>query len=50
MEGDVAGRAEPGFADAPVGDVVQFERVGYARVDRHADDGDDRSVAYFSHR
>jgi glutamyl-tRNA synthetase len=50
MEGDVTGHAEPGLADAPVGDVVQFERVGFARIDRHEDGEADRSVAYFAHR
>jgi len=32
-EGDVAGRVEPGILDYGVDDVVQFERVGFARVD-----------------
>ena len=44
--GDVTGRAEPGFVDAAVDEVVQFERVGFARVDEPAPDG----VAYFAHR
>jgi glutamyl-tRNA synthetase len=49
-DGDAIGFAEPGFADAAVDDIVQFERVGYARVDAHADGDDpDRSVAYFTH-
>ena len=43
---DVSGRAEPGFVDAAVDEVVQFERVGFARVDTPAPDG----VAYFAHR
>jgi glutamyl-tRNA synthetase len=47
MDGDVEGRAEPGLAEDAVGDVVQFERVGFARVDAHEDD---RTVAYFAHR
>ncbi|AZH25180.1 glutamate--tRNA ligase [Haloplanus aerogenes] len=46
MDDDVTGVAEPGFADTAVDDVVQFERVGFARVDAH---GDDESVAYFAH-
>ncbi|WP_251344141.1 glutamate--tRNA ligase [Haloplanus halophilus] len=46
MDGDVTGVAEPAIADAAVDDVVQFERVGFARVDDHADDG---TVAYFAH-
>jgi glutamyl-tRNA synthetase len=45
-DGDVTGRAEPGYADAPVDEVVQFERVGFARVDAVAPD----HVAYYAHR
>jgi len=51
-DGDVAGVAEPGFADAREDEVVQFERVGFARVDDVASDpvdGDEESVAYFAH-
>jgi len=33
LEGDVTGYAEPGIADTPVDTVVQFERVGFARLD-----------------
>ncbi|MFB6169413.1 MAG: glutamate--tRNA ligase [Haloferacaceae archaeon] len=44
-DGDVSGRAEPGYTDAAVDEVVQFERVGFARVDQSAPDG----VAYFAH-
>ena len=46
MDGDVTGAAEPDFADVPVDEVVQFERVGFARVDSVADGG---RVAYFAH-
>ena len=46
MDGDVDGRAEPGFAATSPDEVVQFERVGFARVDRH---GVAESVAYFAH-
>jgi glutamyl-tRNA synthetase len=53
-EGDVRGYAEPEFARADVDEVVQFERVGFARVDAHADDEApvpaERSVAYFAHQ
>jgi glutamyl-tRNA synthetase len=58
MDGDVTGVAEPDFADVPVDDVVQFERVGFARVDsvarrdtgsRPPADGDDETVTYFAH-
>jgi glutamyl-tRNA synthetase len=49
-DGDVSGRAEPGLATYDPDDLVQFERVGFARVDRHEtnDDGD-RTVAYWAH-
>jgi glutamyl-tRNA synthetase len=46
QEGDVQGVCEPGLvreADA----VVQFERIGFARID---DASGDRIVAYFTHR
>jgi glutamyl-tRNA synthetase len=46
MDGVVEGHAEPGFRDQPVDTMVQFERVGFARVDAHDEDG---SVAYFAH-
>jgi glutamyl-tRNA synthetase len=45
IDGDETGHAEPGFADHEVGDVVQFERIGFARIDRL----DDEAVAYFAH-
>ncbi|MFB6107716.1 MAG: glutamate--tRNA ligase [Haloplanus sp.] len=47
MDGDVTGVAEPDFADAAVDEVVQFERVGFARVDAV---GDDETVTYFAHQ
>jgi glutamyl-tRNA synthetase len=52
-DGDLTGEAEPDFASAEVDEVVQFERVGFARVDGH--DGDsrdaegDESVVYWTH-
>ncbi|ESP89494.1 glutamate--tRNA ligase [Candidatus Halobonum tyrrellensis] len=46
MDGDVFGRAEPGFASYEPDDVVQFERVGFARYDG-TDDG--VTVAYYAH-
>ncbi|MGM0592499.1 MAG: glutamate--tRNA ligase, partial [Halobacteriota archaeon] len=58
MSGDVVGWAEPEFAATVVDDVVQFERVGFARVDAHGegdedggeDSGErDESVSYFAH-
>ena len=51
-DGDVEGVAEPGFVDADVDEVVQFERIGFARVDLVAEDAidsRDESVAYFAH-
>ncbi|MFQ3283844.1 MAG: glutamyl-tRNA synthetase [Natronomonas sp.] len=46
MDGDERGHAEAGVASYDPDDVVQFERIGFARIDRH--DGDE-SVAYFAH-
>jgi glutamyl-tRNA synthetase len=46
MDGDETGHAEPGLADYDTDDVVQFERIGFARVDDHADE---ETVAYFAH-
>ena len=45
-DGDVEGRAEPEFEGTEVEEVVQFERVGFARVDAH---GEETSVAYYAH-
>ena len=45
-DGDVHGVAEPDFAETGVDDVVQFERLGFVRVDDHDDDG---SVVYWAH-
>lgn len=44
--GDVEGQAEPEFAGTAEDEMVQFERVGFARVDRHTEV---ESVAYFAH-
>ncbi|AKH97929.1 glutamate--tRNA ligase [Halanaeroarchaeum sulfurireducens] len=46
-EGDVSGFAEPGVADYPSDALVQFVRVGFARIDRHTEE---ETVAYFAHR
>jgi len=52
-EGDVTGHAEPGLAEYAVDDLVQFERVGFARVDAQestgGDEGGERTVAYYAH-
>ena len=45
--GDETGRAEPGFGDVAVDRTVQFERVGFARVDARTAG---ETVAYFTHR
>jgi len=45
MDGDVEGVAEAGLAEYDVDSVVQFERVGFARVDDQAG----RTVAYYAH-
>ncbi|SFK85938.1 glutamyl-tRNA synthetase [Halogranum rubrum] len=46
-EGDVTGEAEPDFADADVDEVVQFERIGFVRVDEQ---NGDESVVYWTHK
>ncbi|WP_312908395.1 glutamate--tRNA ligase [Natronosalvus caseinilyticus] len=48
MDGDVEGRAEPEVGDLSPDDVVQFERVGFARIDE-VDEGSDEVVAYYAH-
>ena len=45
-DGDVRGVAEPDFATTGTDDVIQFERIGFARVDDH---GDEESVVYWAH-
>ncbi len=45
-DGDVTGRAEPGLDEYDPDDVVQFERVGFARVDGR--EGDE-TVVYWAH-
>jgi glutamyl-tRNA synthetase len=45
-EGDLSGVCEPAVADE-AGKVIQFERVGFARIDRVAPDG---IIAYLTHR
>ncbi|WP_299266815.1 glutamate--tRNA ligase [Halorientalis sp.] len=46
MDGDVDGRAEPGITDYDPDAMVQFERIGFARIDRH---DEDETVAYYAH-
>jgi glutamyl-tRNA synthetase len=55
MDGDLTGDAEPGVADYDVGTLLQFERVGFARLDAvgeagaGSDDYDTDVVAYYAH-
>ena len=46
VQGMASGHAEPGVREVPPDTVVQFERQGFARIDRHETD---RTVVYFSH-
>ena len=46
MDGDIEGYAEPATVERRPDEVVQFERIGFARIDRQ-DEG--RTVAYFAH-
>jgi glutamyl-tRNA synthetase len=48
MDGDVTGVAEPWFGSTAVDELVQFERIGFARVDGNGAD-DAASVAYLAH-
>ena len=45
-DGTATGHAEPGIADYDPDAMVQFERVGFARVDAH---DEDRTVTYYAH-
>ena len=45
-EGDVEGAGEPAVGQIDPGEVVQFERVGFARIDRH---DADETVVYYAH-
>ena len=45
-EGDRTGHAEPGITDVSPDTLVQFERVGFARLDQQRTE----RVAYFAHR
>jgi glutamyl-tRNA synthetase len=52
MDGGINGYAEPGIGEYEPNDLVQFERVGFARLDAFGwatgDDGSDL-VAYYTH-
>ena len=47
MDGDVTGHAEPGVREYDPDTMLQFERVGFARLDAVEDE---KTVAYFAHR
>lgn len=47
ISGSWVGEAESGVADESVGNVVQFERVGFARID---DQAPNQTHVYFAHR
>ncbi|MEF8789083.1 MAG: glutamate--tRNA ligase [Haloarculaceae archaeon] len=49
MDGDVRGRAEPGLQAYDPDEVVQFERVGFVRIDRVPSREDEPLVTYFAH-
>jgi glutamyl-tRNA synthetase len=46
MDGDVTGVAEPGVLDYGTDDLLQFERIGFARLD---DLDSEPAVAYYAH-
>jgi glutamyl-tRNA synthetase len=46
VDGDVDGYAEPGLTEYGRDDLLQFERVGFVRVD----DPGDPLVTYFTHQ
>jgi glutamyl-tRNA synthetase len=49
MDGDVTGHAEPGVADYGIDDLLQFERVGFVRIDDFDESDDPAVLAYFTH-
>ena len=46
MDGDVACFAEPGIESYDEGDLLQFERIGFVRIDEQTDR---ETVVYFTH-
>jgi len=48
-EGTVSGVAEPDFQQTSPDTVVQFERIGFARVDDHTEHSARPSVVYWTH-
>ncbi|MFC7115034.1 glutamate--tRNA ligase [Natronoarchaeum sp. GCM10025703] len=49
MGGDISGRAEPGFAERAPDEILQFERVGFVRVDDIDPAGEAEAVVYYTH-
>jgi glutamyl-tRNA synthetase len=49
MDGDLSAFAEPGVREYDEGEMLQFERVGFARLDTFGTD-DAELLAYFTHR
>jgi len=47
MDGDLRGYGEPGVGEYGSDEMLQFERVGFARIDRHEGG---KTIAYFAHR
>ncbi|MFB6176607.1 MAG: glutamate--tRNA ligase, partial [Halobaculum sp.] len=51
LEGDVWGHAEAGLREYDTDEMVQFERVGFVRVDELPEQGDGEELTvYFAHR
>jgi len=50
MGGDVTGYAEPGVTEYEPDDVLQFERVGFVRVDAAGRQTEGSVRTYFAHR
>jgi len=48
IDGDVSGYAEPGLTEYDADDLVQFERIGFARLDAFNTDTEDL-LAYYAH-
>jgi glutamyl-tRNA synthetase len=49
MDGDIEGRAEPGLRAYDPDDLVQFERIGFARIDGVPAPEAEPLVTYFAH-
>ncbi len=49
-DGDITGIAEPDLTDAKIDDIVQFERVGFARIDTKDEQSLDTDMTvYWTH-